>query len=370
MKKYLISVFAFIMLLCAVCLGACATDPAPRETRYKISVEESENGTVIPSALSAYEGEQVSLEVRPDENCRLAELRRNGEAISGMTFIMPAEDVTIVSVFEKIQYAITLERPEGGTLTADKQGAAVGETVTVTAVPESGYALLQGGIFVNGEAIEGNSFEMPALDVRISAVFTKAEKFPESACSVTATAAYGTAEARWYAQYDTAGIHIAVRVKDDTITTGNGDFGYDDNVEFMIGMRSEATGLDKNLTYKFLLSAGGKFYLQKAADDTQWGAPSDLSLNIAPGSNFWYSLTEVTYEDGAGGYRADIYFGYDLLNTDAETAFGNLTIMPALRNTNGIHSTWSSSNGLGAQWAKAYTFALISGNGEFTAREY
>ena len=370
MKKYLTLFLTSLLLLCAAGFAACAQEPAPRETRYSITVEESENGTVIPSALSAYAGEQITLDVRPDENCRLAELRRNGEATTELTFAMPAENVTITSVFEKIRYAVTVRNTEGGTLSVDKPQAAAGETVTVTAVPEQGYILSAGTLTAGGEPVEGNAFVMPAHEVTVSAVFIRAEAFPESACAVSAVAAYGTAQARWYARYDTAGIHITVRVKDDTVTAGSGDFGYDDNVEFIIGMRSEAAGLDAESSFKFLVSAGGKYYLQKAIDGTQWGTPSDLSLNIAPGSNFWFSVTEVTYEDGAGGYRADVYFGYDLLNTDAESARGNLTIAPALRNTNGMHSAWSTANGLGVQWAKAYTFALISEDGGFAAREY
>lgn len=359
-----------ILIVLSTVLCACAGPSAEHDTRYRIDVTESEYGTVIPSALSAYAGEKITLDVRPDENCCLQELRCNGVLLESTEFEMPASDVKIEAVFGKILFAVEIGKMTGGTLTADKQVAAAGETVTVTAIANEGFALVKGSIAVNGEVITDDHFVMPANDVTLTAEFIEAEDFPESACAVRVTAANSTAEARWYARYDTAGIHITVRVKDETLTTGNGDFGYDDNAEFIIGLKSDAAGLDKEYSYKFLVTAGGKYYLQKAINDTQFGTPSDLSLNIAPGSNFYYNVTEVRYADGVGGYRADIYFGYDLLNTDAASAYGNLTIMPALRNTNGMHSQWGTSNSLGAQWSKAYTFAVIREDGSIEPRDY
>ena len=46
----------------------------------------------------------------------------------------------------------------------------MGETVTVTATADTGYRLA--AIYVNGTAITGNTFEMPAGDVEITAEFT------------------------------------------------------------------------------------------------------------------------------------------------------------------------------------------------------
>ena len=64
---------------------------------------------------------------------------------------------------------ITVEPPEHGTLTADKAQAVKGESVTLTAVPDEGFALSE--LRVNGQAIGGNTFTMPDMDVRVSAVF-------------------------------------------------------------------------------------------------------------------------------------------------------------------------------------------------------
>ena len=66
-------------------------------------------------------------------------------------------------------YAITIGQIENGTVTADKSEAAEGEVVTLTATADQNYVL--SAIYVNGIAIEGNTFEMPGRDVVITADF-------------------------------------------------------------------------------------------------------------------------------------------------------------------------------------------------------
>ena len=73
-------------------------------------------------------------------------------------------------------YDITITTPENGTITVDKEKAAAGETITVSATPAEGYELE--AITINGEAIEGNTFVMPAAAVTIAATFKKKEIAP------------------------------------------------------------------------------------------------------------------------------------------------------------------------------------------------
>ena len=74
------------------------------------------------------------------------------------------------------QYAVTLNQNSGGTIAADKATAAAGETVTLTATANSGYA------FVSWTVLDGNAdevtvtnhqFVMPASDVVVEATFTE-----------------------------------------------------------------------------------------------------------------------------------------------------------------------------------------------------
>lgn len=81
------------------------------------------------------------------------------------------KSVLLVKITET--YAITTTTPTNGTLSVDKTGAAEGETVTVTANPATGYELE--AITVNGTAITGTTFEMPAEAVTVAATFKAAE---------------------------------------------------------------------------------------------------------------------------------------------------------------------------------------------------
>ena len=94
------------------------------------------------------------------------------------TFAMPANDVTIEATFvlteEPVEtYDITIGSVENGTVTADKQTAAEGETVTLTIVPKEGYSI--GSVQVNGQAISATagvySFVMPAENVEVTVTF-------------------------------------------------------------------------------------------------------------------------------------------------------------------------------------------------------
>ena len=82
---------------------------------------------------------------------------------------MPANAVEITAEFAAITYEITIAATENGTVTADKTKAAEGETVTLTITPAQGFELV--ALNFNGEALDGNTFSMPANAVEITAEF-------------------------------------------------------------------------------------------------------------------------------------------------------------------------------------------------------
>ncbi len=75
---------------------------------------------------------------------------------------------TVVAPAVKYAVNVAIGILNGG-VTADKEQAEEGELVTLTSSPDAGYKL--GTFLVDGEAIEGNSFNMPAHDVLVSAEF-------------------------------------------------------------------------------------------------------------------------------------------------------------------------------------------------------
>ncbi|MBR5806848.1 MAG: leucine-rich repeat protein [Oscillospiraceae bacterium] len=75
-------------------------------------------------------------------------------------------DITLYAKWEKLaatgsdlptkEYTITVQQPENGTVSVDKEVAAAGETVTITTIPNEKYKLDK--IIVNGQEISGNTF--------------------------------------------------------------------------------------------------------------------------------------------------------------------------------------------------------------------
>lgn len=70
-------------------------------------------------------------------------------------------------------YTIQTEAAGNGTVTANRIQAGEGETVYLTVTPDEGYELTEAGLTVNGTAIQGTSFVMPAEDVNVQAVFNE-----------------------------------------------------------------------------------------------------------------------------------------------------------------------------------------------------
>ena len=97
---------------------------------YYVTVREAENGTVTPSTDEAYEGDTITLSVKPAEGFRLTELRLVNSvyyawektiAITGdgdVTFVMPNDNVTIQPVFTDMtsRYKLDFTGVDNGTI--------------------------------------------------------------------------------------------------------------------------------------------------------------------------------------------------------------------------------------------------------------
>ena len=156
-------------------------------TDYAITIEPAENGTVTADKATANMGETVTLTITPNEGYEFDQLTvMNGTTQVAVeittegkyTFVMPAGNVKVQATFKAIDYTITIEPAENGTVTADKQTAHIGETVTLTITPDKGYELDEIHV-MNGTTRlttvsenEGNhTFVMPANNVVISTLF-------------------------------------------------------------------------------------------------------------------------------------------------------------------------------------------------------
>ena len=103
--------------------------PEPGQ-RHSITIAEMVNGTVTADKATAVAGETVTLTVSPDEGYRLksGSLMAGDQVLSGNTFIMPDQDVTVTALFEEVPVIPDTGSYKDGVYT----GSAVGHGGTVT----------------------------------------------------------------------------------------------------------------------------------------------------------------------------------------------------------------------------------------------
>lgn len=354
MKRALVFPLALALTFGLFAFSACGLP----ERGHLITVQ-NENGVVL-SEKRAKAGELVTLS--PEEaGYTLRAVYINGEKIAGGSFLMPDGDVTALVVLESTsdrahEVAIS-ETGELGRTVADRARAEAGETVTLTTFV--GYGNHVKGYLVNGEPIEGNSFAMPDGDAVVSAVYEQILRPSEVVFTVEQS--YERATSHWYAGYTDGGLTVEIAVEDNILFTDKeyvGSVAYGDNVEFILGKRTGATGLDST-RYKVLVGASGEYLFEHYQNG--WRAAGELSV----------SVTHCTLEEhGFHGYLVNVYVPYLALGTDAAEGFGAISVAPAMRNTlNGLKSAWSSFSGLRCNWNDMKTHLLVTADGSFAQSE-
>lgn len=159
------------------------------DQEYKISVFRHMLVDVIPSVETAHAGETVTLTVRPADGYRVTGVRvgpESGDVYPEVTqlddvtwaFEMPSSNVTVsATTVWDAPFAVQLEQPEHGTITASSSNAKYGEGVTVTVQAEEGWEPSSVTVVdVDGTRVTtertGESawtFSMPASAVTVSA---------------------------------------------------------------------------------------------------------------------------------------------------------------------------------------------------------
>ena len=172
------------------------------EVTYPVKIEATEHGTVSISQEAYREGEEVYLTVIPEEGYKVEQVvvaDKEGKEVAveevkdseegNYRFKMPASEVTVKAVFEKMEaptYPVKIEATEHGTVSVSQEAYREGEEVYLTVTPEEGYKVEQvvatdkEGNEVAVEEVkdseEGNyRFKMPASEVMVKAVFEKME---------------------------------------------------------------------------------------------------------------------------------------------------------------------------------------------------
>lgn len=127
---------------------------------YSINIDSTsiQNGTVTSDKTSANLGDTVTLTVTPDNGYRLKSLKVNGQEVSvdenNQAKVEVTKNMTVTAEFELIDYTVNIDSSNitNGTITADKETANIGDTITLTVTPDEGYELKS--LMVNGVEVE------------------------------------------------------------------------------------------------------------------------------------------------------------------------------------------------------------------------
>ena len=126
-------------------------------SRFTIVKNSTVNGTAEISRTSAYADTMIEVKnVNPANGYMLDYIAVNDEKITGKTFVMPAENVTVDVVFKKIEYSVSVAPTVNGTAKLSKTSAESGEAITVEVKPDPGYMIDK--VTVYGVNLYGDTF--------------------------------------------------------------------------------------------------------------------------------------------------------------------------------------------------------------------
>jgi len=140
--------------------------------RVNAALDANINLTIVPNAGYEYVGGTLKVTSLYDG----AEIEVSGGGNS-RNFNMPASHVIVSAEFEPVTYSITIEQTVNGVVESSHETAVLGDIITLTVTPDSGFILLENTLVILREDNisvnrAGYSFTMPASNVKINAQFS------------------------------------------------------------------------------------------------------------------------------------------------------------------------------------------------------
>ena len=239
---------------------------------------------------------------------------------SSTTFVMPANDVTVTANYIVTDYTVTVNGTNG-THNASVPGGNfnIGETVALTATPDTGYTFSSWTVNSGDVTISNNSFTMPANDVTVTANYTV------NSYNVT--------------------------VKGDGTETGDGVKDYGSTVNITA---TAPTG------YTFSNWTSSDVTLTNASSSSTSFVMPNNAVTITANYTVNSNSVSITGTPDAGGIESG-FGNYDAFSTV------NISATPA---TGYTFSDWQVSNGdvtLANAFSSSTTFTMPNGNVSITA---
>lgn len=179
-----------------------------------------------------------------------------------------------------------------------------------------------------------------------------------------------TAYSSWEASYLEEGIEITSFVYDEDVYYGNiYNYGYDDNVEFLINVKNNESGWLVGGTYHFLINAEGNILFEVASTPSGLSSSMNKNMGVVLGENLKYEFSRLEEaKNGFTGYYAKVFIDYKFFGKS--DVVGNLSFCPGMRNSHNyqVDTAWSAYSERGCRWGSASTFVLINSDGTFGER--
>ena len=182
-KSHLKALFAFLVLI--LFFNNCSINSEPPAEPVYYNVTFDTNGGTSVESQNVEKGKKAERPANPTKSATdtvsytFANWYSNSSLTTVFDFDTPiTEDIILYAKWteSKIYYSVTIANNiTGGTVTADKTSVAVGDTVTLTIMPDNDYHL--DAITVSGANLSGSgnirTFIMPACNVTVSAEFSE-----------------------------------------------------------------------------------------------------------------------------------------------------------------------------------------------------
>jgi len=154
-----------------------------KKPTHTLTLINGDHGNIAASRITGVENDEVTLSNTPDEDWYFAGYNITGATLTSNKFKFGKSDVTAEGTWTQDAYTITYENDGNGTLTGNSNTALFGDVITLTATPNTNYAL--SGYAITGATLTGNQFTVENTDVTAYAAFSAV---PQSALYWSTTA--------------------------------------------------------------------------------------------------------------------------------------------------------------------------------------
>ena len=309
------------------------------ETKYAVTFSAT-NGSIIPNGSNNI-GITTKTDISATANTgyTFSEWQTAGVTMTNDTANGDGRTAKVVStatpntryvkaIFEKKTLNISVTQPTaGGTISSDKSTAQVGDTVTITAVPATGYSLSE--ISYSSTAGSGTAsgtgntrtFTMPGADTDVTATFAKTNYTisktvnPEGSGTVAVKKTNSSGEE--VSQYNigdtlylTASANAAYTFKDFTVTYGDGTTETKAN-----NTTIDMTGKTGNITVQGNFTKKPTYKVAVKSNDTSWG-----TLTASPAEAYQGQTVTITAVENTGTFSKMSFTGITKQDVTTKTA--------------------------------------------------